>query len=58
MYRPGLYRIYFRRQALQLLLAQIGSRQTLHLLLNLVKWPVVEIALFLSEVMACMPSDV
>jgi hypothetical protein len=57
IYRPGLYGVNFRRQALQMLLAQIGSRQTRHLLLYLVKWPAVEISLFLSEIMACMPSD-
>jgi hypothetical protein len=55
--RPGLSNANFRKQALKLLLSQIGRRKTRHLLRYLMKWPVVEIALFLSEVMACMPLD-
>jgi hypothetical protein len=56
-YRPGLYRVHVRKQALRVLLIQIGIRQTRHLLQYLAKWPTIEIALFLSEIMACMPSN-
>jgi hypothetical protein len=42
---------------LKLLLVQIGIRQTHHLIRRLVKWPTVELALFLAELMVCMPHD-
>ena len=56
-YRPGLYRVQVRKQALRALIVQIGTRRTRLLLRCLVKWPTIEIALFLSEIMACMPAE-
>jgi len=53
--RPGLYHPQVRKQVLKLLLVQIGIRQTHHLIRSLVKWPLVELTLFLAELMACMP---
>ena len=55
--RSGLYRQEVRKQVLKLLLVQIGIRQTHHLIRRLVKWPTVELALFLAELMVCMPHD-
>jgi hypothetical protein len=52
-FRPGLHGPEFGKQALRLLLKQIASGNTTFLK-ALVKWPTVEIGLFLSELMACM----
>lgn len=38
-------------------MTQIGTRQTHHLLQYLVKWPTNEIAIFLKEILACMPME-
>lgn len=50
--RPGLYSKGVRQIALQLLLPQIDSRNTCHLIQALEKWPEIEIRLFLSQVMS------
>ncbi|KIM86350.1 hypothetical protein PILCRDRAFT_322932 [Piloderma croceum F 1598] len=55
--RFGLYRAQIRLQALRVLLVQIAMRQTHHLLRGLLKWPSIEIALFISEILTCMPVD-
>ncbi|KAG6827718.1 hypothetical protein H0H92_010655 [Tricholoma furcatifolium] len=43
-----------RERALQILLAQIGSRQTHYLMASLMKWPEIEIQIFLSELSKCL----
>lgn len=55
--RPGLYQLEIRKQVLNLLLTQIGTRQTRHLMRCLVKWPTSELTIFLAEIMTCMPPD-
>jgi len=55
--RPGLYNPQIRKKALRLVLGQICNGNTRHLLDYLPGWPMVEIALFLREVMLCMPSN-
>lgn len=42
---------------MKVLLIQIAARQTHHLTLSLIKWPAVELSLFIAETMACMPPD-
>jgi len=55
--RCGLYSAQIRKQALRVLLVQIKNRQTCYLIQQLVKWPFIEVALFLSEIIACMPPE-
>jgi hypothetical protein len=57
LFRFGLYRAQVQRQALRVLLIQISTRQTRQLLRSLVKWPSIEIALFISEILTCMPDS-
>jgi hypothetical protein len=53
--RFGCYNAKIRKQALRALLVQIATGQTRHLLRSLVKWPSKEIAIFISEILSCMP---
>ena len=53
--RPGLYHPRVRNQALRAVVVQIVMRQTHHLLQCLIEWPTNEIAILLSEILACMP---
>ncbi|KIM74478.1 hypothetical protein PILCRDRAFT_702827 [Piloderma croceum F 1598] len=55
--RINLYSERIREQALRILLIQINNRKTRYLIQHLVRWPSVEIVVFLSEIMACMPSE-
>lgn len=52
-----MYSAAVRAKAMKLLLTQIAHRQVDHLLLALMKWPSIEIALFLSEILASMPNE-
>ena len=54
--RFGCYSAKIRKQALQALLVQIAIGQTRHLLRSLLKWPSKEIAIFISEILSCMPN--
>jgi len=55
--RRGCYTSQIRKKALRIVLLQIYSGHTQHLLQYLSEWPSVEIGLFLREVMLCMPSE-
>ena len=55
--RPGLYSSQVRMPALQVLLDQIVISQTNHLIHRLLVWPTIEISLFVSELLACMPPE-
>jgi hypothetical protein len=54
--RCDYYSAQIRKKALRMLLRQIHSGHTHHLLYYLREWPSEEIGLFLREVMLCMPS--
>lgn len=55
--RPSLYSNQIRKQALALLLPQIATHNTAHLVKSLMKWPPYEVQLFVTEVMACLPLE-
>ena len=55
VFRHGLYGRGFRKKALKIILIQIASGSTRHLIRSIAKWPAYEILLFLNELMACMP---
>lgn len=52
--RIDMYSDSTRIRALQLLIGQIASRNTGHLIQALLAWPEVEINLLLSEILACL----
>lgn len=54
--RPDLYRAQYRRQALVILLTQIGTRQTTYVIEGLQKWPAIELKLVICQLMACLPT--
>ena len=56
--RPRLYTKTIGQAAMRLLMAQIGSRNTYHLINGLDQWPEVEVRLFLSQVMSTYLLDV
>lgn len=53
--RAGVYNTSIQKYALRVLIVQISTCHTRHLIDHLAKWPSVEIGIFLAEVMACMP---
>jgi hypothetical protein len=55
--RRDFYSAQIRKQALRVLLVQIKNRQTCYLIQHLVKWPSIEVEVFLSEIIACMPPE-
>ncbi|RDB20023.1 hypothetical protein Hypma_013045 [Hypsizygus marmoreus] len=52
--RRDLYSDTVRDRVLQILLVQIASRQTRHLIKSLNKWPPIEIQIFVSELIAIL----
>jgi hypothetical protein len=52
-----MYSSSVRLQALSLVMVQIASMKTSNLVKALVKWPSLEISLFLSEIITCVPLD-
>jgi hypothetical protein len=55
--RPGFYNNNVRREATRLLFLQISNGQTRHLVKALLEWPEVEMSLFFSEILLCLPSE-
>lgn len=53
--RPGLYGVRIRQQALQIIYRQVTGGHTSILVKEVIKWPDVEIQIFLEEMMACLP---
>ncbi|KAL0573435.1 hypothetical protein V5O48_008529 [Marasmius crinis-equi] len=53
--RLDFYDAKVRQKALRLIMIQIGSRETSHLVSCIMKWPPEEIRIFLSEMMEFMP---
>ncbi|KAF5384471.1 hypothetical protein D9757_006436 [Collybiopsis confluens] len=50
--RPGLYPDSYRLQALQILMAQIASRQTARLVEALETWPTIELCLLIGDIIS------
>lgn len=53
--RLDFYDTKVRQKALALIMMQIGSRETAQLIKCIIKWPVEEIRIFLSEIVPCVP---
>lgn len=53
--RLDFYTPNIRQKALRLIMIQIGSRETKQLVACIVKWPLEEIRIFLSEMISWMP---
>ena len=56
--RPSLYSESVTKSAWKLLLLQIGNGTTSHLIRALGQWPLIEVKVFLSTLMATCMSDV
>jgi hypothetical protein len=56
VFRHGLYGLHFRKKALKIILIQMASGNTRYLIRSIAKWPAYETLLFVTELMACMPS--
>lgn len=56
IHRPGAYPLLIvGKHALRMLLPQVASCQTSRLVEHLSQWPTVEVTLFLSDILTCMP---